>query len=315
MKKAITVMLTAGLMFAGTALQAAPEDSSQAPGYYRMPLGDFMITALSDGTVDLPMHDLLHLDAAEVQQRLAEDYLESPLETSLNGFLVDTGDKLVLVDTGAGSMFGPTLGKLPENLQAAGYQTDDIDVILITHMHPDHVGGLVQQGERLYPNAKVYVHTDDASFWLDEAHLEAAPEGQKDFFRGAMTALKPYQESGQLSTFTGVTEILPGVVAHPTVGHTPGHSGYHVTSAEQTMVFWGDVIHVPAIQFADPGVTIDFDTDSAVAEKVRKGVFSSVASEGYWAAGAHVSFPGIGHLATQDKGYRWIPANYTTQLD
>ncbi|KFZ32055.1 beta-lactamase [Pseudidiomarina salinarum] len=307
-------MLTAGLAVAGTAVQATPEDSSQAPGYYRMPLGDFMITALSDGTVDLPMHNLLHLDAAEVHQRLAKDYLESPLETSLNGFLIDTGDKQVLVDTGAGSMFGPTLGKLPQHLQAAGYQTNDIDVILITHMHPDHVGGLVRDGERLYPNAKVYVHRDDANYWLDEAHLNAAPEGQKDFFRGAMAALQPYQESGQLSSFTGVTEILPGFVAHPTVGHTPGHSGYHVSSAEQTMVFWGDVIHVAAIQFADPEVTIDFDTDSAVAKTVRQGVFSSVAKEGYWAAGAHLSFPGIGHLATRDKGYRWIPANYTTQF-
>lgn len=290
------------------------ESVKQAPGFYRMTLGDFKVTAISDGTVNLPVHDLLHMDADAVKQRLAEDFLASPLETSVNGYLVDTGEQQILIDTGAGSLFGPTLGFFRQNLWMAGYKPEDIDVILITHMHPDHVGGLMHEGEKVFSQATVYVDADDADFWLSEANLNAAAESDKGFFQGAQASLLPYRDSNQLVTFADGDELVSGVTVNPTPGHTPGHSVYHIESQGETLVVWGDIMHVASVQFEDPSVTIAFDTNSEQAFAQRQRVFQEVAEQGYWAAGAHLAFPGIGHLSEEEQGYRWVPINYSTQL-
>lgn len=308
-----SIIVSLTLSSAVTAMDES-EGDKQAPGFYRMTLGDFKVTAISDGTVTLPVHDLLHLDADAVQQRLAEDFLASPLETSVNGYLVDTGEQQILIDTGAGSLFGPTLGFFRDNLWMAGYKPEDIDVILITHMHPDHVGGLMHEGEKVFSQATVYVDADDADFWLSEANLNAAAESDKGFFQGAQASLLPYRDSNQLVTFADGDELVSGVTVNPTPGHTPGHSVYHVESQGETLVVWGDIMHVASVQFEDPTVTIAFDTNSEQAFAQRQRIFEEVAEQGYWAAGAHVAFPGIGHLREEEQGYRWVPINYSTQL-
>lgn len=290
------------------------EGDKQAPGFYRMTLGDFKVTAISDGTVTLPVHDLLHLEAKTARERLAEDFLTSPLETSVNGYLIDTGEHKVLIDAGAGSLFGPTLGFLRDNLWMAGYKPEDIDAVLITHMHPDHVGGLMNAGEKVFTNAKIYVDAGDAEFWLSEANLNAAAESDKGFFQGAQASLLPYQDSNQLVTFDDGNELVAGITVNPTPGHTPGHSVYHVESKGETLVVWGDIMHVASVQFEDPSVTIAFDTNSEQALSQRLRIFAEVAEQGHWAAGAHLSFPGIGHLTQAEEGYRWVPINYSTQL-
>lgn len=290
------------------------DGNKQAPGFYRMALGDFQVTAISDGTVTLPVHELLHLDADEVQARLAEDFLASPLETSVNGYLIETGSQQILIDAGAGSLFGPTLGFLRDNMWLAGYQPDDIDAILITHMHPDHVGGLMNNGTKVFPNATIYVDADDADFWLSEANMNAAAESDKGFFQGAQASLLPYRDSNQLVAFNDGDELVEGITVNPTPGHTPGHSVYHVESNGDTLVVWGDIMHVASVQFEDPSVTIAFDTNREQAANQRQRLFREVAEEGYWAAGAHLSFPGIGHLQAVADGYRWVPINYSTQL-
>ncbi|PTB89807.1 MBL fold metallo-hydrolase [Pseudidiomarina aestuarii] len=313
------VLTTAGVIVSLTlsstvAAMDESEGDKQAPGFYRMTLGDFKVTAISDGTVTLPVHDLLHMDADAVQQRLAEDFLASPLETSVNGYLVDTGEQQILIDTGAGALFGPTLGFFRDNLWMAGYKPEDIDMILITHMHPDHVGGLMHEGEKVFSQATVYVDADDADFWLSEANLNAAAESDKGFFQGAQASLLPYRDSNQLVTFADGDELVSGITVNPTPGHTPGHSVYHVESQGETLVVWGDIMHVASVQFEDPTVTIAFDTNSEQAFTQRQRIFEEVAEQGYWAAGAHVAFPGIGHLREEEQGYRWVPINYSTQL-
>ena len=180
-----------------TAQAAAPMVKTQAPGYYRAMLGDFEITALSDGTVKLPVDKLLKgISALDLKKALKYHHLSVPVETSVNGFLVNTGDKLVLIDTGAGSLFGPTLGKLVANLKAAGYQPEQVDEIIITHMHPDHVGGLSVDGQRIFINATVRAEQDDADYWLSAEQLAKAPEESKGFFQGAQAMLKPYVDAG-----------------------------------------------------------------------------------------------------------------------
>ena len=300
-------------VFASTGTHAAATMAKgQAPGFYQMMLGDFEVTALSDGTVDLTVGKLLtHTTPAKVAAALKRAYLKDPVQTSVNGFLINTGTKLVLIDTGAANLFGPTLGNLAANLKAAGYQPEQVDEIYITHIHPDHVGGLMAGDKMVFPNAVVRADKRDADFWLSQANLDKAPQDGKGFFQGAMASLNPYVAAGKFKPFDGNIELVPGVRALASRGHTPGHTTYVAESKGERLVLIGDLIHVAAVQFPDPSVTIQFDSDSKAAEAQRKKAFADAAKRGSWVAAAHIAFPGIGHIQAAGKGYAWIPANYS----
>ena len=291
---------------------AAPMAKGQAPGYYRTMVGDFEVTALSDGTLDLEVEKILtRTTPAQTKRALQRAFLKDPVETSVNAYLVNTGAKLVLIDAGSGKLFGPTLGGLVASLKAAGYQPEQVDEIYITHMHPDHVGGLTAEGKIVFPNAVVRVDKHDADFWLSQKTLDAAPKDDKGFIEGAMASLKPYVDAGKLKTFEGNTELVPGVRAIATYGHTPGHAIYAIESKGQKLVLWGDLMHVAAVQFPNPAVTIQFDTDSKAAAAQRKKAFAEAAKGGYWVGAAHLPFPGLGHLRAEGAGYVFVPANYS----
>jgi glyoxylase-like metal-dependent hydrolase (beta-lactamase superfamily II) len=294
---------------------AAPQQKTQAPGYFRLMLGDFEITALSDGTVDLPVDKLLQGGKpGQVVKALQHAYLGVPLETSVNGYLINTGSKLVLIDTGAAGLFGPTLGKLAANLKAAGYSPEQVDEIYITHLHADHVGGATAEGKMAFPNAVLRMDKRESDFWLSVDNMNKAPADAKGFFQGAMASTKPYVDAGKLQPFEGSAtgvDLVPGIRAQQAYGHTPGHSFYVAESKGQKMVFWGDVMHVAAVQFQDPSITIAFDSDPKSAAPARKGAYAAAAKGGYYVAVTHVSFPGIGKLRADGKHYDWLPVNYT----
>jgi glyoxylase-like metal-dependent hydrolase (beta-lactamase superfamily II) len=307
------VALIAPCFVVAAANAAAPQQKTQAPGYYRMMLGDFEITALSDGTVDLKPKELLtRTTPAHVGQMLARSFETEIVPTSVNAFLINTGDKLILVDTGAAKLFGPTLGNLLSNLAAAGYKPEQVDAVLITHMHPDHVGGLVADGKIAFPNATVHADQRDAAFWLSSAELDKAPAAMKGFFQGAAASLNPYVGAGKLKTFDGSTDLFPGIRAVAAPGHTPGHTTYVIESKGEKLVLWGDLMHVAAVQFPEPAVTIAFDTDSPAAARERAKAYADAAKGRYLVAGAHLPFPGIGHLRADGKGYAWVPVDYNT---
>lgn len=297
--------------YVATAQAAAPLMKTQAPAYYRTFVGDFEITALSDGTVGLPVDKLLKgISHRNLKKALDYHHLSLPVETSVNGFLVNTGDKLVLIDTGAGALFGPTLGRLVQNLKAAGYQPEQVDEIIITHMHPDHVGGLSANGQRVFPNAVVRAEQEDADYWLSADNLAQAPEDSKGFFQGAQAMLKPYVDAGMFKPFSGDTALAPGISAMVTHAHTPGHSIVAVESKGQRLLIIGDLIHVAAVQFDHPKVSIGFDSDSKNAVKQRIKAFNKIARNGDLTAAAHLSFPGLGHIRKTAIGYQWLPLNY-----
>lgn len=299
------------LLSAGAGHAAAPQVGTQAPGYYRMALGAFEVTALYDGAIDLDVKQLLtNVKPAKVNQLMKQSFARNPLRTSVNGYLVNTGSQLVLVDTGAAGLFGPTLGKLVDNLKAAGYQPEQVDAVLITHLHPDHVGGVMANGQRAFPKATLHVDQRDAAYWLDEAQMAKAPKESQGFFQGAMAAVKPYADAGALKTFDGNTELVPGIRALRAYGHTPGHSVYAIESQGQKLLLWGDLMHVSAVQFAQPSVTIQFDTDSRAAMGQRRNAYADAAQGGYLVAAAHLPFPGIGRLRTEGGGYRFVPVDY-----
>jgi glyoxylase-like metal-dependent hydrolase (beta-lactamase superfamily II) len=293
---------------------AAPQVRTQAPGFYRTMLGDFEITALGDGTVDLDVARLLAEPAEKTDAALAKAFVKGPVETSVNAFLVNTGTKLVLVDAGAGTLFGPTLGRLLANLKAAGYRPEQVDDIFITHMHPDHVGGLSAGGQRVFPNATLHADKRDSDFWLSQPNLDKAPEGMKGFFQGAMASVNPYVAAGRYQPFEADGEPVPGIRTLASVGHTAGHTSYVVESQGQQLLIIGDLVHVAAVQFADPGVTISFDSDARAAALSRDKVFKLAAGDGALVAAAHLQFPGLGHLRAAGKSWQWVPSNYSTEL-
>ena len=306
---AVTAM---GMGAVSTAHAAAPMVKTSAPGYYRMMLGDFEVTALSDGTVNLPVDKLLtNTTPAKVNKALAKAYQSAPLETSVNGYLINTGSKLVLIDTGAAKLFGPTLGDLAANLKAAGYQPEQVDEVYITHMHPDHVGGLMDGDKLAFPNATIRADKHDADFWLSQANLDKAPADAKGFFQGAMASLNPYVKANRFSAFDGNTDLVPGIKAMASHGHTAGHSTYVVESKGQKLVLWGDLIHVAAVQFDDPSVTIAFDSESKAAAVQRKAAYADAAKGGYIVGAAHLAFPGLGRVRANGKAYTWVPLNYS----
>jgi glyoxylase-like metal-dependent hydrolase (beta-lactamase superfamily II) len=310
LKRTLSAIAVATAMVSA-AHAAAPMVKTPAPGFFRVMVGDIEVTPVSDGTVDLPVDQLLHQKPELTRATLEKNHLKVPLETSDNAFLINTGSKLVLVDTGAGALFGPTLGKLVQNLKAAGYQPEQVDEIYITHMHGDHVGGLVRDGQRTFPNAVVRAGKADADFWLSKANMDKAPADKKGFFQGAMASINPYVEAGKFKAIEGNGQLVPGVSAMAEHGHTSGHTIYMVESRGQKLALIGDLIHVAAVQMDNPQVTIGFDSDEKLAAASRKKVFDEAAKNGWLVGGAHLQFPGLGHLQTQGKGYRWVPVNYT----
>lgn len=308
------VALAACLALGGMAHAAAPQIKTQAPGWYRLMVGHAEVTALSDGTVDLPVDKLLHASGARIAKGLKEHFHQAPLETSVNGFLINTGDRLVLVDVGAGTLFGPTLGKLVAQIQAAGYQPEQVDDILITHMHSDHVGGMAVNGQRVFPNATVHADKQESDFWLSEDKLNAAPTEMKGYFQGAIASLMPYVKADRFKTFDKDGEVVPGVRSLAAHGHTAGHTAYVLDSQGQRMVLIGDLIHVASVQLASPEVTIDFDAAPTQAAQARANTFAQLAKDGSVVAASHLSFPGLGHVRKAGKGWVWLPLDYSSQV-
>ncbi|WP_420284991.1 MBL fold metallo-hydrolase [Serratia liquefaciens] len=292
-------------------LAAAPQVKTPAPGFYRIMLGSYEVTALSDGVLRLPVDRLLlNSSPKQIETALAEHHQGLPVVTSVNAYLINTGSKLILVDTGAGSLLGDGLGKLVVNLKAAGYQPQQVDEIYLTHMHPDHLGGLTQNGKAAFPNAVVRAGQQDADFWLSESRLKQAPPKEKVSFENVIAALKPYQAAGHFKTFSNDGELSPGISAFAAHGHTPGHSIYLVESQGKKLLLLGDLIHVAAVQFAHPRVAISFDKDAKAAVAQRLRVFSDSAQRNVLVGGPHLSFPGLGYLNKQGEGYDWVPLEY-----
>jgi glyoxylase-like metal-dependent hydrolase (beta-lactamase superfamily II) len=309
---ALTLMsiLSAPSSFA-QAVEPQPTPALQGPDFYRFHVGSVTVTALSDGTVPQDLHALLTgTTAARTDQLLHDGFLSNPVEASINAFLIALPDRLVLVDTGSGELFGPgNGGKLVSSLAAAGYRPEQITDILLTHVHTDHSGGLVREGQRVFTNATVHVGQPDVDFFLNVANAGKSGYDRK-YFEEAIKTLKPYVDANKVAGFSKESKVVPGITATLHPGHTPGSAFYTLTSEGNRITFIGDIIHVAAVQFPDPRVTILYDVDPKAAANTREQAFSSFASGRELVAAPHLPFPGVGHLRQAGSGYQWVPIDY-----
>ncbi|WP_454765340.1 MBL fold metallo-hydrolase [Cupriavidus campinensis] len=319
MKNRVAVALLA------TAFFQLPNARAQAPvpqhvlqqqaGGYSVRVGDVKVTSLTDGTVPQNLHQLLRRAKPEnIDRLLARNFQSNPVEASINAFLVTMPGHLALVDTGSGQLFGPgNGGRLVESLATQGITPQDITDVLLTHAHSDHAGGLVRDGQRIFPNATVYVGKPEVDFFFNQDNQKKTGYEQA-YFDIARLTLTPYLDADKVKTFSGTQEILPGITATVYPGHTPGSAFYRLTNGGENITFVGDIIHVAAVQFPNPEVTIAYDEDQARAASVRKAEFASFARNRTLIAAPHLPFPGIGYVrAAGGNGYDWVPVTYTNR--
>jgi glyoxylase-like metal-dependent hydrolase (beta-lactamase superfamily II) len=291
--------------------------TQQPPGVHHLAIGDVVVTALNDGMLgddNFNFFDVVtNLPKSEAERLHHAAFRRVPPRLVVNTFLLHLPDRLVLVDGGCGAAMGPTLGRLAGNLAAAGVRPEDIDNILVTHLHPDHVGGLVDAaGQAVFPNAELILHQADATYWSDDAVLAQAPEGmEKQFVLLSRTTLAAYRDRTRPITDG---DPLAGITAVPAPGHTPGHTGWLIASGGDALLIWGDIVHLPGIQFAHPEAGMAFDVDGAQAIATRRRIMDMAATERLRVAGMHMDFPGFGHVVRAGNAYAFVPEVWTADV-
>ncbi len=287
--------------------------TGQVPGVYRRRIGDILVTALCDGYLDADPSVLRNIAPDQVQAVLREGFRPFPPRIAVNAFLVQAKGRTALIETGSGDTMGPTLGHLVANMRAAGVAPEHVEAVLLTHMHPDHSNGLrAPGGGRVFPNAELVFHEAEWRHWQDDAAMAAAPERKRvRYFQAARHQVEPYLN--QLRPITGGA-VFPGVTAVPIPGHTPGHTAFLVADGPDSLLIWGDTVHIPEIQTRHPEVTLDFDTDPDAAAATRRRLFDQVATDRMLVGGMHIHFPAFAHLARHGEGYALVPEAWSPAM-
>ena len=273
----------------------------QAPAINRKKVVDMAVTMLSDGYLDVSFELLDGIKAAKAEALLEKRGVPPLPRMNINAYVVETADRTILIDSGAGGINGWG-GRLQVALAAAGIDPLQIDTILLTHAHPDHIGGLAGPLQTpVFRNVQqLFVHERELAFWRDEGIYSNAPDGFRPFFDVARNAFNAYGE--KLVPFHQEA-ILPGIQTVNLFGHTPGHTGYLLGDGSDSLLIWGDIVHFPHIQVAQPEVTIAFDSDSAQAAHTRKQLLDRVATDKLSISGMHFNFPTAGSVQREGNSY------------
>ena len=268
-----------------------------------MQVGDVAVEGLSDGLLKTSVDLVLGMDRAQAAQLVGS--ADGSVFIPVNNFLIRRGSKVIMIDAGAGNTMQPTLGKLPENLRTAGVPPESVTHIVMTHLHPDHANGLVNDaGAPHYPNAEIVVHETEAEFWM-RADAANDPDRVKGNRARTRINLKPYLERIRRvrdgEEFAGFTPVLAP-------GHTPGHTCWVLAAGSSGFMAFGDVVHLSAIQIAHPDAALTYDLDKDRAIASRKRILDMAASEHLAIAGAHVNAPGFGYVVRKGPSFAFEPA-------
>jgi glyoxylase-like metal-dependent hydrolase (beta-lactamase superfamily II) len=303
----------AGAAFPGTALAAAPKSGHAVPSYYRFDLGEFEVTTILDGSVQVDgPHPIFgeSVSAAEVQALAAQHFLPADrMAISFTPVMVNTGAELVLFDTGNGAGRRPDAGKLASLLCAAGFQPEQVDLVVISHFHPDHIGGLMEGGQPLFPNARYVTGEVEYDFWSPKDRLSGPTERVATLVQANVVPL-----AEKIAFVKDGDAVAPGIEAIAAFGHTPGHMAFHIESAGERLLLSADTANHFVMSLGRPDWHVRFDMDKEQAVASRKRIFDLVAADRIPFTGYHMPFPAVGYVEKQDLGYRYVPASYQLSL-
>jgi beta-lactamase domain protein len=296
-----------------------PQKLEQVPGYYRMMVGDYEVTALYDGYLSIgngAYEPYTKLKPEQLKKLVDDEFRpllsDGTINTAVTGYLINTGKNLVLIDAGSGDTYGTKIdkvGRLAESLKKAGYFPEQVDIILPTHLHFDHFSGVTRDGKMEFPNATIYVANEEKAFWLDTP-VKDMPKNTQKYAQWVIDAITPYLNAGRVRYYNLNEEVIPNFKSIPTIGHTPGYGGFEITSKGETIFVWGDLLHNHALQLPYPEVAAEFDVNPKGARESRIAKLVEIAKRKIWVAGAHLPFPGFGHIIKKKGQYSWVPVEY-----
>jgi glyoxylase-like metal-dependent hydrolase (beta-lactamase superfamily II) len=302
-----------------SAKAAAPVADKQAPSFYRYKVGDIQVNAIFDGstTFDLPDNFVLNAKKDEVNAALDKAFLPKDKMTLLfTPLAINTGGKTIVIDTGMGAAAYASSkgvnGQFATNLTAAGIDPKSVDIVVISHFHPDHVNGLLNsEGTLAFPNAEVLVPASEWKFWMDDGEMSRAPEGR---MQGLFKNNRRVFEAGlkkKVTPYEWGKEVAPGLLAMETIGHSIGHTSYILSSGSDKVFIQSDVTNHPALFVINPGWRGFFDQDPAQAETTRRKVYDMLVADKMRVQGFHYPFPGLGNVVKDGNGYRLVPAQWS----
>ena len=303
----------AALTFSSVWSQSTPNfgaPAAPAVGFKRMKLGAMEVIALNDGALRRPLGEefvtnapLEQVKALLASQGLPTDYVDIPFTP----FVIVAGGRRILMDTGFADNGPPSAGKLVANMAAAGLKPDDIDTIILSHYHGDHINGIRNKaGQLVFPKARIMVPAPEHAFWMDDARMEAAPPAKKGAFQNVRRVLAGLP-ADQLVRFEPGAEVAPGITSVAAFGHTPGHTLFTVKSEGQSFAYVADLTNVSSLFARSPDWSVTFDMDKEMARATRRKIFDMVVKEKMMAGGFHFPFPAFGSIESAGNGYAFKP--------
>ncbi|MGO4269344.1 MBL fold metallo-hydrolase [Paenibacillus sp. TAF58] len=284
----------------------------QAPDYYHKKIGSIVVTVISDGGMEFNLDAFYELGSDKALEILKDNLQTVPPLLNTNVYVVNNNGHITLIDTGFGSNFGPAVGHLINNLTAAGYSPNEVDTVLLTHIHPDHSCGLIlADGTKAFPNAEVVVHKKEFDFLINDENKSKLSEAEQPMFDMVKSAMTPYFVV--VRTFNSGSPV-EGITAIELPGHTIGHTGYLVESDGEQLLIWGDIAHNPTIQLLRPDEKLAMDMDSSEAAASRRRILDRVAEEKIRVGGMHLEFPGIGYVRKIGTHYVYVQEPWKSEV-